>query len=68
MVVMYAVEGFFFFFNMPPSCTFVMFNLGENSMKDLIDMIQKFVKHFKWSLILPNFILCHENVVHTGSH
>lgn len=28
-----------------------MFNLGDNSMKDLIDMIQKLVKHFKWSLI-----------------
>lgn len=52
MVVMYTVEGFFFF-NMPPSRTFVMFNLGENSMKDLIDMVQKFVNDFNWPLILP---------------
>lgn len=46
-------SGGFFFFNMPPSCTFVMFNLGENSMKDLIDMVQKFVNDFNWPLILP---------------
>lgn len=53
MVVMYTVE--FFFLNMPFSCTFVVFNLGENSMKDLIYMIQKFVNYFKWPLIFAKF-------------
>lgn len=33
---MCTVEGWSFFFNMPSSCTFVMFNLGVNSMKNLI--------------------------------
>lgn len=65
-VVMYTVEGFVVVVvNMPSSCTFVMFNLDENSMKDLIDMIQKFVNHFKWPLVLPDSILCHENIAHT---
>lgn len=52
MVVMYTVEVFL---NMPSSCTFVMFNLGENSMKDLIYMIQKFVNYFKWALSFAKF-------------
>lgn len=51
----YSWLSFFFFFNMPSSCTFVMFNLGENSMKDLIDRIQKCVNHLKWPLIFAKF-------------
>lgn len=51
---MYTVE-FFFFKNMPFSCSFVVFNLGENSMKDLIYMIQKSVNYFKWPLIFAKF-------------
>lgn len=53
MFVMYTVKDRFL--HMPSSCTFVMFDLGENSMKGLIDMIQKLVNHFNCPLILPPF-------------
>lgn len=53
MVVMYTVEVFFL--NMPSSCTFVMFNLGETSVKDLIYVIQKFVNCFKWASSFAKF-------------